>query len=51
MVRIVTGTLVEAGLGNCTPKQVKEILEGKTRSLAGPTMPSAGLTLWRVYYE
>lgn len=51
MVRIVTGTLVEAGLGNCTPEQVKEILEGKTRSLAGPTMPSAGLTLWRVYYE
>lgn len=51
MVRILTGTLTEAGLGTYQPERVKEILEGKTRSLAGPTMPPEGLTLWKVYYE
>lgn len=50
MVRIVTGTLVDVGLGVYPPEHVKEILEGKKRSLAGPIMPSQGLTLWEVDY-
>lgn len=50
MVRILTGTLVEVGLHSYPPEHVHEILQGKTRSLAGPTMPPAGLTLWEVVY-
>lgn len=50
MVRIVTGTLVDVGLSVYPPEHVKEILEGKKRSLAGPIMPSQGLTLWEVDY-
>lgn len=50
MVRIVTGTLVDVGLGVYPPEHVKEILEGKQRSLAGPMMPPQGLTLQEVIY-
>lgn len=50
MVRIVTGTLVDVGIGVYPPEHVGEILEGKQRSLAGPTMPPAGLILWEVVY-
>ena len=45
MVRIIAGTLVEAGLGRWEPQHMKEILEGKDRGLAGPTAPPQGLTL------
>ncbi len=50
MVRIVTGTLVDVGIGVYPPEHVGEILEGKQRSLAGPMMPPQGLTLWEVVY-
>lgn len=50
MVRIVTGTLVDVGLGIYPPEHVQEILEGKQRSNAGPMMPPQGLTLWEVVY-
>lgn len=49
MVRIIAGTLIEAGRGSICPEQVKEILEGRERQLAGPTAPACGLTL--VKYE
>lgn len=45
MVRIIAGTLMEAGRGNISPEQVKEILEAKERQMAGPTAPACGLTL------
>lgn len=50
MVRILTGTLMDVGLHKYPPQQVKEILEAKQRSFAGPTMPAHGLTLMEVIY-
>jgi tRNA pseudouridine38-40 synthase len=46
MVRIVTGTLVEVGLGRMTANATGALLEpGAQRSAAGPTAPAHGLTL------
>lgn len=50
MVRIITGTLVEVGMGKRAPESVMEILEKKDRGLAGITMPAKGLTLYSVEY-
>ena len=49
MVRIIAGTLMEAGRGNLKPEQIKDILDAKDRQAAGPTAPACGLTL--VKYE
>lgn len=49
MVRIMAGTLMEAGRGHIEPEKVAEILEAKDRQAAGPTAPACGLTL--VGYE
>lgn len=49
MVRIIAGTLMEAGRGNMEPERVREILEAKERQAAGPTAPACGLTL--IKYE
>ncbi len=51
MVRIITGTLVEVGQGKVRPDEVKAILEGKDRTLAGLTAPPQGLYLWQVVYK
>lgn len=45
MVRIIAGTLLEAGQGKMPPGQIKEILRKKNRGAAGPTAPACGLTL------
>ncbi|MCR5625989.1 MAG: tRNA pseudouridine(38-40) synthase TruA [Lachnospiraceae bacterium] len=45
MVRIIVGTLIEAGRGRLDPKDVKDILEACDRTKAGPTVPPEGLTL------
>ncbi len=45
MVRIIAGTLMEVGRGLRTPEQVKEMLDAKDRTAAGPTAPAQGLTL------
>lgn len=50
MVRILTGTLLEVGLGHLAPEAIPSILEGKSRALAGPTAPSHGLFLEEVLY-
>ncbi|MDE6750868.1 MAG: tRNA pseudouridine(38-40) synthase TruA [Lachnospiraceae bacterium] len=47
MVRIMAGTLMEAGRGNILPHDIKRILEAKDRAAAGPTAPACGLTLMR----
>ena len=47
MVRIIAGTLMEAGRGALAPEQVKVILNACDRSKAGPTAPPEGLTLVR----
>lgn len=51
MVRILAGTLIEIGLGKRAPEDMKKILEGKNRALAGPTAPAKGLCLMRVEYD
>ncbi len=50
MVRIITGTLVNIGLGKYPPEAMKEILEAKDRSFAGPTAPPQGLALYSIEY-
>jgi len=50
MVRIITGTLVHVGQGRIKPEDVKEIIEKKDRSYAGPTAPAQGLALNKIYY-
>lgn len=51
MVRNITGTLVEIGLGKRESAQVPQILHGKDRRLAGAAAPAHGLCLEKVYYE
>lgn len=50
MVRILTGTLIEVGRGKKKAEEMTEILEGRSRSLAGFTAPARGLTLVEVKY-
>ena len=50
MVRIITGTLVEVGLGKRSPEEIQEIIEAKDRRMAGHTAPPYGLYLAEVYY-
>lgn len=50
MVRILAGTLMEVGAGAYPPAHIKEILEKKDRSAAGPTAPARGLTLVEIRY-
>lgn len=45
MVRIIAGTLMEIGRGIYPPQYMEEIIEGRDRSLAGPTAPARGLVL------
>jgi tRNA pseudouridine38-40 synthase len=50
MVRNITGTLAEVGLGRFSPEDVKRILESKDRTAAGKNAPPQGLYLVRVNY-
>lgn len=50
MVRIITGTMLQVGIGAKPPEWVKEVLEAKDRNLAGPTAPAQGLTLVKIEY-
>ncbi|MCD8039494.1 MAG: tRNA pseudouridine(38-40) synthase TruA [Lachnospiraceae bacterium] len=49
MVRIIAGTLIEAGRGRIAPDDMESILKALDRTQAGPTAPACGLTL--VEYE
>lgn len=51
MVRIITGTLVDAGRGRIEPDELPRIIESRDRTLAGHTAPPQGLYLAEVYYE
>lgn len=50
MVRILSGTLIEIGLGLRAPEEIPSILEGCDRGLAGHTAPAQGLFLMSVSY-
>jgi tRNA pseudouridine38-40 synthase len=51
MVRTISGTLLEVGLGKIVPEKVKDILDIKDRPSAGPSLPAKGLCLVRVEYR
>ena len=50
MVRSITGTLVDAGLGKRTAADVQSALRARNRAAAGPVAPPHGLCLWEVIY-
>ena len=49
-VRIIVGTIYKVGDETLEPKNIKSILDGKDRNLAGPTAPAEGLYLEKVEY-
>ena len=51
MVRIISGTLVDVGLGKIEPEQIPEIIKTQKRENAGKTLPAHGLYLVSVDYE
>ena len=51
MVRIITGTLVEIGMGRMEPEKIRDVLDTGDRSLAGPTAPALGLCLMEIDYN
>ncbi|MBR2735699.1 MAG: tRNA pseudouridine(38-40) synthase TruA [Firmicutes bacterium] len=51
MVRIMTGTLVDVGLGKLAPADMAGILEACSRSEAGHTAPPQGLYMAEVYFS
>ncbi len=51
MVRIITGTLVEVGLGKRDALELTEIIASKDRGRAGHTAPPQGLYLKEVFYD
>ena len=51
MVRIISGTLVDVGLGKIQPKDIQEIIKLEKRENAGKTLPPQGLYLLKVEYE
>ena len=50
MVRIISGTLVDVGLGKIEPNEIPKIIESKKRENAGKTLPPQGLYLIKVEY-
>ncbi len=50
MVRILSGTLLEVGMGKRQPEEMVQILEALDRGAAGPTAPAGGLMLISVDY-
>lgn len=51
MIRILSGTLLEIGLGQRDYKDIPSILEARDRSRAGTLLPGKGLTLMQVGYD
>lgn len=50
MVRILVGTLLDVGMGVRRTQSLPEVLEGRSRENAGPTVPARGLCLMEVRY-
>lgn len=51
MVRIISGTLLQVGMGRMSVMDVKNILDARDRTKSGPTAPAVGLTLVEINYE
>ena len=50
MVRIISGTLVEVGLGKIKSDDIPKIILSGDRQMAGKTLPPQGLYLLKVEY-
>ena len=50
MVRIISGTLVDVGVGKIEPEEIVNIIKEGRRELAGKTLPPQGLYLLKVEY-
>jgi len=50
MVRIIAGTLVEAGRGRMEPAAMADVIAARDRTAAGPTLPPQGLCLRWIWY-
>lgn len=50
MVRNIVGTLLQVGLGKQSPEWIGEVIQSRSRTAAGPTVPACGLYLVRVEY-
>ena len=50
MVRIMTGTLIDVGLGKIRPDEITDIINKRDRHAAGVTAPADGLYLDKVFY-
>ena len=50
MIRIIVGTLLQVGNGKIEPEDIRNILEAKDRTKAGPTVPAKGLCLKELRY-
>ena len=50
MVRIITGTLIGAGIGKITPAQVEQAIKSKKREELGITVPPCGLFMYDIKY-
>ena len=51
MVRIIAGTILEAGMGKIPADSVGDIIESRERKRAGRTLPACGLTLEEVLFD
>ena len=51
MCRAMVGTMVYAAYGKLLPEEIPSLLAKGDRRLTGPTMPSQGLYLNRVWYD
>lgn len=51
MVRILVGTLLEVGDGKREALSMRDVIEARSRAMAGPMMPAQGLTLIGVDYN
>ena len=50
MVRVITGTIVQVGLGELAVSEINEMFEKEKRSAAGFTAPPHALFLVKVIY-
>ena len=50
MVRIISGTLIDIGVGKIRLEEIEEIIKSGKRERAGKTLPPQGLYLVKVEY-
>ena len=51
MVRVITGTIIQVGLGELSVSEVEEMVKKEKRSAAGFTAPPHALFLVEVIYK